>query len=230
MHIGVLEDDPDQQAFLEICLDDAGHRMTGFSRASEFRRGLTQHQFDLIILDWYLPDASGMDVLSHLRTHDGWKGPILFITASQEEESVVQALELGADDFLGKPLRPRELVARVNALARRTGHRQEPVQQQLGDYELDTTRRQVSLAGTPVELTEREYRLVSLFFAHTGELLSRAHLLEVVWGHKGDLSTRTVDTHVSRLRRKLELDGRRGIRLQSIYQHGYRLDVQAQAS
>ncbi|WP_280338026.1 winged helix-turn-helix domain-containing protein [Salinicola acroporae] len=68
--------------------------------------------------------------------------------------------------------------------------------------------------------------MVSLLFAHAGELLSRAHLLEIVWGHKGDIATRTVDTHVSRLRRKLELDGRHGIKLQSIYQHGYRLDVQ----
>ncbi|WP_240612333.1 response regulator transcription factor [Salinicola lusitanus] len=226
MHIGVLEDDPDQQAFIEICLDGAGHRPRMFSRASEFRRGLKQHHFDMMILDWYLPDASGMDVLAQLRQHDGWQGPILFVTANQEEETVVKALALGADDFLGKPLRPRELVARVNALARRVNSPQPRERHRLGDYELHASQRQVSLAGEWIPLTEREYRLVSLLFAHAGELLSRAHLLEVVWGHKGDIATRTVDTHVSRLRRKLALDGRHGVKLQSIYQHGYRLDVQ----
>ena len=86
---------------------------------------------------------------------------------------------------------------------------------------------EVQLAGERVTLTEREFRLVSLFFSHPGELLSRAHLLEVVWGIKGDVSTRTVDTHISRLRRKLVLDGSHGVRLRSIYQHGYRLEAQA---
>lgn len=226
IRIGVLEDDPDQQAFIEICLDAVGHRVAAFSRASEFRRGLKRHHFDLLILDWYLPDASGMDVLAHLRIHDGWKGPILFITANQEEETVVKALETGADDFLGKPLRPRELVARVNALARRIHRQDESSCHRLGHYELRSNQREVSLDGEPIQLTERECRLISLFFSHAGELLSRAHLLEVVWGHKGDLTTRTVDTHVSRLRRKLQLDGSHGVKLQSIYQHGYRLDIQ----
>ncbi|WP_232825246.1 MULTISPECIES: response regulator transcription factor [Salinicola] len=230
IHIGVLEDDPDQQAFITICLEGAGHHVHTYARASEFQRALKTQRFDLIILDWYLPDASGMDILSHLRTHDGWRGPILFITANQAEASVVKALELGADDFLGKPLRPLELVARVNALARRLDQHQERERCRLGPYALDADQRQVLLSDSPVTLTEREYRLISLFFAHSGELLSRAHLLEVVWGQNGSLSTRTLDTHVSRLRRKLELDGRHGVRLQSIYQHGYRLECQVAAS
>ncbi|MCP1367229.1 response regulator transcription factor, partial [Halomonas sp. BBD48] len=141
----------------------------------------------------------------------------------------VLALDSGADDFLAKPLRPRELSARINALARRTGLQAQGATERLGAYSLDGDQREVQLAGERVTLTEREFRLVSLFFNHPGELLSRAHLLEVVWGIKGDISTRTVDTHISRLRRKLALDGSHGVRLRSIYQHGYRLEAQVMA-
>ncbi|MCP1367617.1 response regulator, partial [Halomonas sp. BBD48] len=93
LHIGVLEDDADQQDFIEQCLIAAGHRVTQFMRASELRRAIQTQAFDLFIIDWRLPDASGMDVTAHLRQHDGWKGPILFITASQTEEDIVLALD-----------------------------------------------------------------------------------------------------------------------------------------
>ncbi|BBI60054.1 hypothetical protein HSBAA_13600 [Vreelandella sulfidaeris] len=99
MHIGVLEDDLDQQAFIEQCLLTAGHRVSLFTRSNELRRATQQHTFDLLIIDWRLPDSCGMDVVAHLRQHDSWRGPILFITASQGEEDVVKALEQGADDF-----------------------------------------------------------------------------------------------------------------------------------
>ncbi|WP_459874457.1 response regulator transcription factor [Halomonas shantousis] len=231
MHIGVLEDDLDQQAFIAQCLEAAGHVVTLFGRASELRRALPQQTFDLLILDWRLPDACGMDMMAHLRQHDGWRGPILFITASHDEEDVVLALGQGADDFLAKPLRPRELNARVSALGRRAGLLQAPSSlERIGAYRLDSATRSVHVDGRSVTLTEREYRLATLLFTHSGELLARAHLLEVIWGIKGDVSTRTVDTHISRLRRKLELDGRHGLRLRSIYQHGYRLETQTAAA
>ncbi len=172
-----------------------------------------------------------MDVVGHLRQNDGWKGPILFITAHQREDDVVLALEQGADDFLSKPLRPRELVARVNALGRRSGFTSPHVTTPsiTNTYSLDNDRREISIKEASTELTEREYRLASLLFSRVGELLTRPHLLELVWGLKGDLSTRTVDTHISRLRRKLELDGRHGLRLKSVYQSGYRLETCAPA-
>lgn len=226
MHIGVLEDDLDQQAFIEQCLLAAGHQVALFTRASELRRATQQETFDFLIIDWRLPDSDGMDVVAHLRQHDGWRGPILFITASQGEDNVVQALEQGADDFLAKPLRPKELIARVSALGRRSGYATPHSATAYPDtFNLNTEEHFISVAGQSVDLTEREYRLAALFFSKIGELISRAHLLELVWGIKGDISTRTVDTHVSRLRRKLELDGRHGLRLRSVYQSGYRMET-----
>lgn len=226
MHIGVLEDDLDQQAFIEQCLITEGHQVSLFARSSELRRATQQQAFDFLIIDWRLPDSCGMDVVSHLRQHDSWRGPILFITASQGEDDVVKALEQGADDFLAKPLRPKELIARVNALGRRSGYATpHPAASCPEIFTQHTDEHYISLAGQPIDLTEREYRLATLFFSKIGELITRAHLLELVWGIKGDVSTRTVDTHVSRLRRKLELDGRHGLRLRSVYQSGYRMET-----
>ncbi|MCH4811773.1 response regulator transcription factor [Vreelandella neptunia] len=226
MHIGVLEDDLDQQAFIEACLTTAGHQVSLFARSSELRRATKEQTFDFFIIDWRLPDSCGMDVVSHLRQHEGWRGPILFITASQGEDEIVKALELGADDFLAKPLRPKEFIARVSALGRRSGYvTPHPAATCPESFKLHTEEHYISVAGNAVGLTEREYRLAALFFSKIGELITRAHLLELVWGIKGDVSTRTVDTHVSRLRRKLELDGRHGLRLRSVYQSGYRMDT-----
>ncbi|WP_083001615.1 response regulator transcription factor [Halomonas sp. GT] len=226
MHIGVLEDDLDQQAFIEQCLISDEHQVSLFSRASELRRATQEKRFDFLIVDWRLPDGCGMDVVGHLRQNDGWRGPILFITASQNEDDVVQALEQGADDFLAKPLRPRELIARVSALGRRSGYETPRPAITCPDiFSINKEEHSISIAGSYVALTEREYRLATLFFSKVGELLTRAHLLELVWGIKGSISTRTVDTHVSRLRRKLELDGRHGLRLRSVYQSGYRMET-----
>ncbi|MGM0832825.1 response regulator transcription factor [Halomonas qaidamensis] len=226
MHVGVLEDDLDQQSFIEQCLISADHQVSLFGRASELRRATQETLFDFLIIDWRLPDGCGMDMVGHLRQNDGWLGPILFITASQNEEDVVQALEQGADDFLAKPLRPRELIARVNALGRRAGYEPPKSAMSCPDvFSINSEEHTISVAGKSVVLTEREYCLATLFFSKVDKLLTRAHLLELVWGIKGSVSTRTVDTHVSRLRRKLELDGRHGLRLRSIYQSGYRMEM-----
>ncbi|KXS38566.1 MAG: two component transcriptional regulator [Halomonadaceae bacterium T82-2] len=228
MHIGVLDDDLDQCDFLQHCLMQDETRVSTYQRASELNRALLEQPFDLLIIDWHLPDASGMDLVDQLRRHHGWEGPILFITASDAEEHVVRALEKGADDFLAKPLRPSELRARVGALARRAGLHAPASPNRIGAYRLDHDNHRIHLDGREIRLTEREFRLASLLFSRIGQLFSRANILELVWGIRADVSTRTVDTHISRLRHKLELDGSHGLRLKSVYQHGYRLERRAE--
>ncbi len=224
MRIAVLEDDPDQLDFIDRCLGADSHTRVLMQRAGELHRRLQTEPFDLLILDWHLPDASGLEVMGHLRHGHAWQQPILFITAESREDAVVTALEAGADDFLHKPLNPAELRARVRALGRRTSQLQSAKAVALGEYRLSRVPRGVVVRGDPVPLTEREYQLVNLFFSHPGQLLSRQLLLELVWGLQGDVQTRTLDTHISRVRRKLGLNGSCGLRLRSVYQYGYRLE------
>ena len=233
MQIGILEDDHDQRDYLTLCLEAQGHELAGFERASQLLRALRERSFDLLIIDWQLPDACGMELTRTLRSEHGWRGLILFITASQGEEDVVHALQHGADDFLAKPIRPAELTARVEALGRRfvtsdTNYLQPKVA--ISDqYRIEPDEHTIWCGEEPVALTQREYQLASLLLRHVGELYSRAYLLEMIWGVNGDISTRTVDTHVSRLRRKLGLNGSRGLRLKSVYQYGYWLESCATA-
>lgn len=228
MQIGILEDDHDQRDYLTLCLEAQGHELAGFERASQLLRALRERSFDLLVIDWKLPDACGMELTRTLRSEHGWRGLILFITASQGEEDVVHALQSGADDFLAKPIRPAELTARVEALGRRfvtpdTHYPQSGVA--ISDqYRIEPDEHTIWCGEEAVALTQREYQLASLLLRHIGELYSRAYLLEMVWGVNGDISTRTVDTHISRLRRKLGLDGSHGLRLKSVYQFGYRLE------
>ncbi len=225
MHIAVLEDDADQQDFILACLRPLGSAVSGFASVAELQRALKGERFDLFIIDWRLPAVSGLAFVPQLRRQLGWEVPVLMITAARSEQDVVAALDAGADDFLPKPLRPDELRARVQALSRRFLRQAGDGAQALGPYRIDAEGRSVTLAGQAIALTDREYALASLFLEHVGELFSRRQLLELIWGIRGDVTTRTVDTHISRLRRKLELDGRHGWRLRSVYQHGYRLET-----
>ena len=230
MHIAVLEDDPDQRDFILACLRPLGAAASGFASVAELQRALRGERFDLFVIDWRLPEVSGLAFVPQLRRQLGWEVPVLMITAARSEQDVIAALGAGADDFLPKPLRPDELRARIQALSRRFLRQARASAQTLGPYRIDGEESRLTLAGQEVALTVREYALACLFMDHVGELFSRRQLLELIWGIRGDVTTRTVDTHVSRLRRKLELDGRHGWRLRSVYQHGYRLESCGEAT
>ena len=152
--------------------------------------------------------------------------PVLFVTARQREEDIVHALSSGADDYMIKPLGRLELLARIDALARRMrpSQRQDDGVLDYGRLSVDGRSRQVKLDGRVVTMTQKDYELAVFLLRNIGRLLSRGHILEAVWGQSAELNTRTVDTHVSRIRRKLELTPENGWRLSAVYQHGYRLE------
>lgn len=222
--IGLLEDDEDQRRLLEHWLVQAGYTVRCYPSGSEFRRRQGPISIDLLILDWNMPEESGMSVLRALRDA-GSMLPVLFLTARTSEEDIVAALREGADDYVSKPARQSELLARVEALLRRTHLQMEsPVDEDLEPYRIDSVRRRVELDGEEVPLTDREFDLVLFLFRRRGRVVSRETLLESIWNIRGDVATRTVDTHVSRLRKKLGLTGNHGWRLNAVYQHGYRLE------
>ena len=226
MRIAILEDDQDQADLLIAWLEEAGHQCTVFVDGNAFVRAYKQDSYDLVLLDWMVPKLTGLEVLTHMRAHVDSVVPVVFITQRDTEEDIVKALEAGADDYMAKPVRHKETMARVNAIARRMGFGDEHTSESYDfpPYKIDTRLRHVQLDGEIVEMTQKEYELTLFMFKNLGRVISRGHLLEMVWGTSSKLNTRTVDTHVSRLRTKLKLDEQKHWQLTSVYRHGYRLE------
>ena len=168
---------------------------------------------------------SGFEVLKWIRENLDWGCPVIFITQRDEEEHVVQALEAGADDYMTKPIKRVEMLARIAAVHRRNNPPQEDESiLDIPPYKIDLTKRNIYVHDELIELTQKEYELAMFILRNVGRVLSRGYLLERVWGKNPDINTRTVDTHVSRLRRKLAFTKENGWKLTSVYQHGYRLE------
>ncbi|MGW8248206.1 MAG: response regulator transcription factor [Acidiferrobacterales bacterium] len=225
MRIALLEDDKDQAALVNLWLEGAGHEVKIYPTSREFQKAVARDSYDLLVLDWILPDINGDEVLKWVRETVDWPIPVLFMTQRDAEEDVVHILELGADDYMAKPVSQAVLIARINALGRRARPREDEAQStDYGTYHLDPKTHTISVNGEAIELTSREFDLAWFLFRNSGRVLSRGHILEAVWGSSPDLNTRTVDTHISRLRKKLNIGEENGWRLKAIYQHGYRLE------
>ena len=225
MRIVVLEDDPSQAELLQHWLEKAGHSCQVFGEGKVLLRNLANDTFDLLILDWMLPDIDGIQVLRKVREMMDWNIPVLFVTARDEEEDIVQALEAGADDYMIKPIRNLELMARVTALGRRVNPLNEAQEKlELPPFSIDVAGRTISRDGKAIDMTHKEFDLALFLFRHAGRVLSRGYILESVWGRNPDINTRTVDTHISRLRNKLGLSELDNWKLSAIYLHGYRLE------
>jgi two-component system response regulator RegX3 len=225
MHIAVLEDDPAQAELLQSWLTTAGHECTLFSLGNNLINALSQDSFDLLILDWNLPDINGTDVLSWVRKNMDWRIPVIFITCRDAEQDVVHALECGADDYMTKPAKQFETLARVLALERRSqSHVGKSGVLEIPPYSFNPKSGIATCHGEQVQLTQKEFVLALYFFRNIGQLLTRTSILENVWDQHADLQTRTIDMHVSRLRNKLNIQPTNGWRLTSVYQHGYRLE------
>ncbi len=226
MRIVILEDDKDQADLLVAWLEEADHQCTVYNDGNAFVRAYNKDSYDIVLLDWMVPNLSGLEVLKHLREHLDKVVPVVFITQRDAEEDIVKALQAGADDYMAKPVRQLETMARVNAIARRVGFGDEHTSDTYDypPYAIDTKTRQISMNGEQVEMTQKEYELTLFLFKNLGRVISRGHLLEMVWGTSSKLNTRTVDTHISRLRTKLSIEAQPDWQLSSVYRHGYRLE------
>lgn len=226
MIIALLEDDPDQARLIRAWLQDSGHKCSIFTSGVDITLAVHNESYDLLILDWLVPDMDGLKVLDRVRETLDWQIPVLFTTQRDSEDDIVEALKHGADDCMAKPVKRAEMLARIDAISRRTQQISESNNNLLefSPYTLSTSTRTIKLAGTSLDTTHKEFELALFFFRHYGRILSRGYILEAVWGKSAELNTRTVDTHISRLRRKLSLEASNGWRLSSVYQHGYRLE------
>lgn len=227
MRIAVLDDDFIVLELLEATIERMGHICHPFLTGNSLLQALRRESFDLLIVDWHLPDAEGPTVVRTVRTITGPQMPILFITRRQDEQDIVEALASGADDFMTKPVRLGELTARLVALLRRAYPDASGGGLVFGPYQFHEETRTVELDGETLELTDREYLLALCMFQNAGRLLSREHLREMVWNQIHDVPSRTIDTHVSRLRSKLRFGLGASYTVTAVYGVGYRLEAVA---
>lgn len=224
MHIAIVDNNREVSTLVQRWLEEAGHRVFVFEQGEAFLRACEDHSFDVVVMDWVLPDINGDKILQQLQAQPGWKTPIIFLSARSREDDIAGMLELGADDYIIKPPHQKELLARIGAVTRRIYRHDQQDLLDYGIYQIDMRSRTVFRDKKPVKLTEMEFNLVCFIFANVGQLLSRDHILTSVWRYAANVNTRTVDTHMSRIRKKLNISEKDGWRLSSIYQRGYRLE------
>ncbi|MDG2365869.1 MAG: phosphate regulon transcriptional regulator PhoB [Methylococcaceae bacterium] len=204
----VVEDEESIRQMLLIVLENAGFDVQCTQDVREARESIAESMPDLILLDWMLPDISGVDWCRQLKRDLSLKElPVILLTARGSEEDKVRGLEVGADDYMTKPFSPREMVARIKAVLRRTGKSFTKTKVVVNDLILDTDRYQLSYQGRDVPVSPTEFKLMQFFMTHPGKVYNRTQLLDNVWGRTAYIEERTVDVHIRRLRKVLSEHG-----------------------
>lgn len=226
MRIAVADDDETTLDFMQRLLDESQHRCLLFKSGRDLMTALQRDTFDLCVVDWTMPGINGLDIVKWARGNLAPCPPIIMLTNRSEKDDIAAGLNAGADDFIVKPEAPNVILARIEALLRRTASPVAPSRyQDFEPYRFDRLNGAVSIHGKQVPLTSREFALALLFFQNQHRALSRAYILETLWNSAADLSTRTLDMHISRIRSKLQLTSEKGFRLQTIFGYGYRLET-----
>ena len=222
MKILVIEDEPDIRRNLEYNLSRESFSVSAAASISEANTLLASTDYNLILLDLMLPDGSGLDLCKSIKSNSDTESiPIIILTAKDDEVDKVVGFELGADDYVTKPFSVRELILRVKAVLKRGSKKKEIVEvvRQFGDLKIDVDSHEVHVDDAKINLTALEFRLLRQLVDTRGRVQSRDQLLSDVWGYSAEVTTRTVDTHIKRLREKL---GSVGNHIQTIRGVGYR--------
>ena len=217
----LVDDDKSIVSNLTAFLESEGFSVTAASGQSAALNLIQNHKFDLALLDISLSDGSGYAICSAIKSEYGL--PVIFLTASDDEYSTVTGFDLGADDYIAKPFRPRELVSRIRNILRLTGNARAVIQ--FGDVAVDTVKGTASKNGKDLYLSALEYRLLLLFLNNRGAVLTRAKLLESIWDAAGEFVTdNTLTVYIKRLREKIEDDPQNPVLIRTVRGLGYRVD------
>jgi DNA-binding response OmpR family regulator len=219
----VVDDDKKTVDLIRLYLEREGYWVVAAYNGKQALDLARRKRFDLVVLDLMLPEMDGLDVCRALREESDI--PIVMLTARTTEEDMLLGLGLGADDYIPKPFSPRTLVARVQAVLRRTGNVDiaAPAQIQIGDLEMDYLRHEVRVKKQPVNLTPKEFKVLEILIREPGRVFSRGELLENAFGFSYEGLERTVDVHIMNLRRKIEANPARPTYIETVYGVGYRL-------
>lgn len=223
----VVEDDDAIRGMLVMVLEQVGYQTLAAADTERAQKILDDAIPDFIVLDWMLPGTSGVEWARRLKKDSVYREvPIILLTARGEEEDKVRGLEAGADDYLTKPFSPKELVARIRAVLRRSGKMQDLTLISQGDLVLDVAQHRLMIGDKPLDVSPTEFRLMQFFMTHPDKVYSRTQLLDQVWGRSVYIEERTVDVHIRRLRKILSEHGREEL-VQTVRGFGYRFSLQA---
>jgi two-component system phosphate regulon response regulator PhoB len=226
----VVEDELQIQELVAVNLEHAGHRVRRATTAGEAETSIREELPDVLILDWMLPDESGLSLTRRLRENERTRSlPILMLTARAMEQDKISGLEAGADDYLTKPFSPKELAARIKAVLRRRAPQLADDVVEIEGLRLDPAAKRVAASGKSVELAPTEFRLLHFFMTHPERIYSRAQVLDLVWGDHVFIEERTVDVHIRRLRVALEPHGLDRM-IETVRGSGYRLVASMKAA
>lgn len=221
-NILIVEDDPAIQDMLNYSLSQDGYTLFSALTVKDGWDIIENKTIDLVLLDWMLPDNSGIDLLHRIRKYHSML-PVIMVTAKTEEEDRILGLDVGADDYITKPFSVREMKSRIQAVLRRSMPDEQPIK--IGDLYLDPVSQRVKVAESPLDLSPTEFRLLHYFMGHTDRVFSRAQLLDQVWGTDVYVEERTVDVHIRRLRKQLDPYNLSTL-LQTVHGSGYRFSRQ----
>ena len=219
----LVEDEPDLLQTLSFNFENEGYKVSKAINGEKALKLLEENNsIGLVVLDLMLPDISGLDICRHIRSSDNLKDIlVIMVTAKGEEVDRVVGFEIGADDYVVKPYSVRELILRVGCLLKRSSKKKDESNDQVQIYEnlkIDTSKHKVYIADKKISLTSKEFKLLKHLLLKADKVQTRDNLLEKVWGYNNDVTTRTVDTHVKRLRSKI---GKYGDRIETIRGEGY---------
>lgn len=225
MRLAVLDDNIIVCDHIVRLLSEEGHHVDQFLDAKSLLMALRRDSFDLLLVDWTLPESSGVDVLKWVRENLNPTPPMIMVTAKTRDEEIIAGLSEGADDYIIKPFQDDVFKARVGAILRRfTECSATKVIEHFGRHTFDASMRTVTLEGSVIESTPKEFALALLLFRNLHRPLSRNYIMESVWGYAPDMPSRTLDAHISQIRKRLGLLPENSLRLSSVYGFGYRLE------
>lgn len=225
LNILVVEDEEAIREMLIMALGQNDLNVTAVASAELALQTLADKTMDLLVLDWMLPGISGVELARRLKNDPHYKQlPIILLTARGEETDKIRGLEIGADDYMTKPFSPKELVARIKAVMRRSGKLNESGQISVDSIVLDPEQHRLSIEGKTLEISPTEFKLMQFFMSNPDKVYSRTHLLDQVWGRSVYIEERTVDVHIRRLRKILAEYGREDL-IQTVRGFGYRFSI-----
>lgn len=230
MRIAILDCDREQVELIRQELTRVGHACEAFVYSPGLPAELAHAHFDAVVLDWHESGPRGLQILQSIADDAQAGRPVLLLASRSSEDQLAEALGRGANDYLIKPIRRGELLVRMQVLLKRAyPTTRDSEQLHFGLFAFDLGRSRITRSGTMLEVTQKEFELALLFFRNLGRPLSRAYILEKIWARDADIPSRTIDTHVSRVRNKLGLKPENGFRLLPVYSYGYQLEQLALA-